>query len=228
MVPELAEPEKPKARHQTANDSGSVWQVVFRKDEPIDLQRTGPWLPVPEEVPRAGRVGARNDAHAHKALAKQDILPHSSCWTEPSGLRQIALPWEAPPDPAAPPRDEWGDLVALRRQYLIRPTGPGQNRKDRFWERISTPKEHKKRSTPEQKKAAKASRTAWLFKQHDLRYVDGAEAESSRQDQIALGEARQTGSRTPRPASRAEELIQQRIPLSARPRLSDTQPKVRE
>eukprot|EP00913_Durusdinium_trenchii_P035701 g33406.t1 len=52
----LPAPRTHRPRVADPNESGSIWQVVFRQVEPIDNSQRGPWLPICEDPSQQARA----------------------------------------------------------------------------------------------------------------------------------------------------------------------------
>eukprot|EP00931_Biecheleriopsis_adriatica_P078928 TRINITY_DN52347_c0_g1_i1.p1 TRINITY_DN52347_c0_g1~~TRINITY_DN52347_c0_g1_i1.p1 ORF type:complete len:239 (-),score=35.50 TRINITY_DN52347_c0_g1_i1:28-705(-) len=172
----LLQPDEPKlrSRKQDANDSGSMWQVVHRQAVPVDIER-GPWLPVPDLLPKkpSDNVLQNTDAMKVNILPSKEELP-----LQPSGgvRRPGRLPWEASTEEYHADRGSVQCGRGLRRAGRTsctppasRPKGGGQA----FWDRISTPRGQHRELTLEQKGELLCGRAGWLHKQNDTSHVEG-------------------------------------------------------
>eukprot|EP00930_Biecheleria_cincta_P056613 TRINITY_DN42692_c0_g1_i1.p1 TRINITY_DN42692_c0_g1~~TRINITY_DN42692_c0_g1_i1.p1 ORF type:complete len:227 (+),score=18.67 TRINITY_DN42692_c0_g1_i1:76-756(+) len=88
-------PDAQRPRQKDPNDSGGIWQVVFRQNEPVDSAAAGPWLPVaetqPDRIPRQSQKKATEDA-----CLVASILPMGDFgeYRRPEGVRKCQLPWD--------------------------------------------------------------------------------------------------------------------------------------
>eukprot|EP00435_Cladocopium_sp_Y103_P037161 s1940_g9.t2 len=131
----LPAPRTVRPRAADSNDSGSVWQVVFRQVEPIDPAR-GPFLPVCEDLSQQ----ASSPRPARDAAV--GILPQGlGLW--PPGMRRLPRPWE-------PGSGEiCGDPGPLRRSGVRRertvsstPVASRPKRAGRaLWKRLAEPRQ---------------------------------------------------------------------------------------
>mmetsp|Transcript_85989 Transcript_85989/g.223500 ORF Transcript_85989/g.223500 Transcript_85989/m.223500 type:complete len:229 (-) Transcript_85989:101-787(-) len=108
--PVLKETPRTKLRYMDGNDSGAVWQIVFRQNEPADLERAGPWLPLCDNEGQPPRRGRTMDiqmgkplppvAASEEARSPMKILPGGAEGEiRPGGVRRIAPLEQAPGDP---------------------------------------------------------------------------------------------------------------------------------
>lgn len=119
----LPTPRTVRPRAADSNDSGSVWQVVFRQVEPIDPAR--PFLPVCEDLSQQASSPRR-----HTQDAAVGILPQGlGLW--PPGMRRLPRPWE-------PGSGEiCGDPGPLRRSGVRRERRAGRA----LWKRLAEPRQ---------------------------------------------------------------------------------------
>merc|ERR1711879_730151 len=100
LVAPVPKEERRKTREADANDSSSVWQVVFRNRVPVDEERAGPWLPVPDDYGSTGR-GIPEELRSPKGVREPlKILPTSEFEALPvkSGVRRVPAPLDRPPE----------------------------------------------------------------------------------------------------------------------------------
>ncbi|CAE7567824.1 unnamed protein product [Symbiodinium natans] len=136
----LAKPRPLKPRKQDSNDSGSVWQVVFRQMDPIDPQR-GPFAPIWEvPLPRAKEEVADADRSEAGILPRGDLS--LGLWRPPEGVRRLPCPWEKASLNAscgmAPPRGN-----GVRRDRKVSTTPPACRPKmggHARWKRLAEPR----------------------------------------------------------------------------------------
>jgi len=118
-----------RERCMDGNDSGAVWQIVFRQADPVDLERAGPWLPMGDTGGQPPRRGRTTDVQMGKPLppvpGSEDvrdpvnILPGGAEGViRPGGVRRIGPLEQAPGDP------DGSRSRALMRQALAAARNP--------------------------------------------------------------------------------------------------------
>ncbi|CAJ1326934.1 unnamed protein product [Effrenium voratum] len=133
VLPKAKVPLRPRV--VDSNDSGTIWQVVFRQVDPIDPQR-GPWLPVCEEIVRKE--------------AGEGQLTRAAGAAVPQGLRRLPLPWEPMEfDEIEAPRMPSG----VRRTRTVSSTPPAFRPKKGhgLWKRLAEPRSARSHRHPEEK-----------------------------------------------------------------------------
>lgn len=174
-------PDAPgRLRKQDHNDSGGIWQVVFRQNEPVDMATAGPFLPVSENVPNI--KAPKKVAEEYRPAAS--ILPSGQYgeYARPEGVRRCQLPrWDGILEEPTCKKSGVRQRGAIRSS-----TASAHGRYLRggasFWRRISTPKSG---GVTEAGTESRFNRTG-NFRRPDLRYT-------------------QAGSPSPEPPSSARE-----------------------
>mmetsp|Transcript_68469 Transcript_68469/g.139245 ORF Transcript_68469/g.139245 Transcript_68469/m.139245 type:complete len:208 (+) Transcript_68469:72-695(+) len=167
----------PKPRDQDANQSGSVWEVVFRG--------AGPHEPGP--VPEEGFFATRQGVPAPFTPREQaQILPvHDSA---PESLRAHGRRRLMAPEKAIDLRDmaQLKERLRLSRSHRPRASALATSRShaEKFWDQIASPRSHRSSLQSECQAQARgrearrqaeeggvSNRACWLYRQNDLRYT---------------------------------------------------------
>jgi len=155
-----------KPRNQDPNDSGGIWQVVYRQNEPADSATAGPWLPVGENLPYTIPRQAQKKAAEDDSLAA-GILPVGQFgeFRRPEGVRKCPLPW-------AGAWEETCEHSGVRRRGATRSSTTTAHGRLRGGRRRSTPKGGHAVVVRE----SAGSELSWTgeFRLQDLRYLKAA------------------------------------------------------